>query len=243
MHDVSNNPSIRQYGIVKLYNGSPYVAAYTGTNCFNYKNHIIGPNYSIQGNILLGQHILDSMEARFLNTPGDLSCKLMAAMQGAKVVGADTRCTGSGNSSLSSFLRVACPNDPQGTFSIELIVPQGPAGFEPIDSLQTLFNNVHNCSTPLQCVTGVNEAGNANGFNVLVMPNPFSASTVLRIVDHKKNSYNLELYNNHGQLIMKEISLPENEYTIEKGVLSTGIYFYRIISASGEIVTGKLVAQ
>jgi len=87
-HDVANNPAIRQYGVVDLFGGSARAAAFTGVNCFNYKNHIIGPNYAIQGNILLGQHILDSMEARFLNEPGDLACKLMAALQGAKVPGA-----------------------------------------------------------------------------------------------------------------------------------------------------------
>ena len=61
-------------------------------NCFDYKNHIIGDHYAIQGNILLGQSILDSMESRFLNTSGSLSEKLMASLQGAKVIGADTRC-------------------------------------------------------------------------------------------------------------------------------------------------------
>ena len=66
-------------------------------------NHILGPNYAIQGNILLGQQILDSMEYYFLNTSGCLPERLMAAMNGAKVVGADTRCMVEGTSSLSAF--------------------------------------------------------------------------------------------------------------------------------------------
>ena len=62
-NDVQNNPAVRQYGIVDTdAQGHPRSAAFTGQNCYNYKNHILGPNYSIQGNILLGQHILDSME-------------------------------------------------------------------------------------------------------------------------------------------------------------------------------------
>jgi len=52
-NDAQNNPSIRQYGIVNFDLGLRS-AAYTGDNCYNYKNHIIGPNYAIQGNILLG---------------------------------------------------------------------------------------------------------------------------------------------------------------------------------------------
>ncbi|MDA8556722.1 DUF1028 domain-containing protein [bacterium] len=45
----------RQYGVVDYHNGSSRSAAFTGTSCFDYKNHILGPNYAIQGNILLGQ--------------------------------------------------------------------------------------------------------------------------------------------------------------------------------------------
>ena len=69
-NDAENNPSIRQYGAVTLINNNIVSDSYTGTNCFDYKNHIIGDNYAIQGNILLGQSVLDSMETRFLNTTG-----------------------------------------------------------------------------------------------------------------------------------------------------------------------------
>jgi uncharacterized Ntn-hydrolase superfamily protein len=79
-NDAQSNSTNRQYGITALVNGSPQTAGFTGSNCLNYKNHVTGPNYCIQGNILLNQAILDSMEARFLNEPGDLACKLMAAM-------------------------------------------------------------------------------------------------------------------------------------------------------------------
>ncbi|MEZ5198665.1 MAG: DUF1028 domain-containing protein [Bacteroidales bacterium] len=87
-NDAQNNPHQRQYGVVDFnpFSGEARCAAYTGHNCDDYKNHIIGPNYTIQGNILLGQQILDSMEARFLNTEGELACRLMAALQGAKVI-------------------------------------------------------------------------------------------------------------------------------------------------------------
>ncbi|MEZ5148578.1 MAG: DUF1028 domain-containing protein [Bacteroidales bacterium] len=138
-NDVGNNPSIRQYGIVDFYTGSPRTAAYTGANCDDYKNHIVGPNCSIQGNILRWQ-ILDSMEARFPDPKrGELTCKLMAALQGAKVIGADTRCLDDGVSSLSSFLRVAQADDPANDLYLDLNVPSTPDGIDPIDSLQSLI--------------------------------------------------------------------------------------------------------
>jgi uncharacterized Ntn-hydrolase superfamily protein len=141
INDANFNPAIRQYGIADLSpQGQPRAAAFTGANCFDYKNHIVGPNYAIQGNILSGQAILDSMEARFLQTQGPLADRLMAALQGANVPGADTRCLANGTSSLSAFIRVAKPADQSNAFYLDLNVPSLPTGREPIDSLQTLFD-------------------------------------------------------------------------------------------------------
>lgn len=146
-NDVGGQPESRQYGVVRLVNNSPQSAAHTGTTCIDYKNHILGPNYAIQGNILLGQEILDSMETRFLNEEGDLACKLMAALQGAKVVGADTRCANNGTSSLFAFVKVAQPGDTFGNPSfVESVQTPDGSGIEPIDSLQTKFDLAHSCS-------------------------------------------------------------------------------------------------
>ncbi|MDI9339999.1 MAG: DUF1028 domain-containing protein [Sediminibacterium sp.] len=150
-NDVSNTPATRQYGVVAFSGNSITVAGFTGTNCLNYKNHLTGRvdgfYYSIQGNILSGQHVLDSMEARFRREKGDLKCRLMAALQGAKTVGADTRCASNNTSSLFAFLKVSNPADSYGnpSFSIGVITPSG-SQKEPIDSLQTVFNQQANCT-------------------------------------------------------------------------------------------------
>jgi len=99
-NDAQSNPSIRQYGIVDL-TCDGESAAYTGVNCTNYKNHVTGPGYTIQGNILLGQVIIDNMQFAFLNTEGPIADRLMATLQAAKIVGADTRCASRGTSSQS----------------------------------------------------------------------------------------------------------------------------------------------
>ena len=82
-------------------------ASFTGNNCSNWRGHINGINYAIQGNILLSEDILLGIEEGFLNTSGSLDQKLMAALQGAKVPGADTRCLDEGISTFSAFIRVA----------------------------------------------------------------------------------------------------------------------------------------
>jgi uncharacterized Ntn-hydrolase superfamily protein len=112
-NDAGGNSTIRQYGIVGFNGLIPSVAAFTGTSCTNYKNHktgkINGIYYSIQGNILLGQLVIDSIEARFRRAPGDLACKLMAGLQGGKIIGADTRCAPNGTSTLFAFVKVSQP--------------------------------------------------------------------------------------------------------------------------------------
>ena len=144
-HDAGNNPSIRQYGIADYNGGHPRSASYTGINCMDYKNDTNHIYYSIQGNILMGQQILDSMLSRFQNTPGPLSDKLMSALQGAKIVGADTRCAPKNASSQSSFIRVANMNDPPDSLYCDLWMAY-PANYsgvfpvDPIDSLQTLYD-------------------------------------------------------------------------------------------------------
>ena len=144
-HDAAGNPTTRQYGIADYNGGHPRSAAYTGVNCNNYKNDMAHLKYSIQGNILMGQQILDSMQTRFLTTQGTLADRLMAALQGAKVIGADTRCTIRNTSSQSSFLRVGKMTDPYDTLYLDLWMayPTNYPGIfpvDPIDSLQTLYN-------------------------------------------------------------------------------------------------------
>ena len=146
-NDVANNPGIRQYGVVDLENNG-LSASFTGDVCSDWRGHLNGNTYAIQGNILLGPEVLDQMEANFLNTNGPLSHKLMAALQGAKIPGADTRCLDEGISTLSSFIRVAKPEDSPNDFYLDLnvnsVIPyytQTGVWLEPIDSLQTMYDD------------------------------------------------------------------------------------------------------
>jgi uncharacterized Ntn-hydrolase superfamily protein len=138
-NDAQNNPTIRQYGIVDLTrNGES--AAYTGINCTDYKNHVTGPGYAIQGNILLDSTIIDTMHTAFLNTHGPLADRLMATLQAAKIVGADTRCASRNTSSESGFVKVVRIGDGNTPY-LQIVVPDTPSGTDPIDVLQGMFDN------------------------------------------------------------------------------------------------------
>jgi len=137
-NDAQNNPAIRQYGIVDLTrNGES--AAFTGINCLNYKGHITGSGYAIQGNILLGEIIIDTMQTIFLETEGPLADRLIKTLEAAKIIGADTRCASRGTSSQSSFIKVVRIGD-GGDPYLQEIVPDSPVGVDPIDLLRDQFD-------------------------------------------------------------------------------------------------------
>ncbi|HMQ68556.1 MAG TPA: DUF1028 domain-containing protein [Ignavibacteria bacterium] len=225
LHDAQNNPTVRQYGIVDLVNGGR-VAAYTGVNCLNYKNHITGPTYSIQGNILLGQSILDSMESRFLNTNGTLAQKLMAALQGAKVIGADTRCASWNTSSKSAFLRLARPGDTTGVLTLNIQVLNTPFGVEPIDSLQVLFNNW------LTSVNQISASAPEDFYLSQNFPNPFNPSTNFEFGIPETGFVTIKIYDALGNetAILVNERKPAGKYsvTFNGSDLASGIYYCKL---------------
>ena len=137
-HDAQSNPTIRQYGAVDLTRHG-LSAGYTGVNCQDYKNHATGPGYAVQGNILLGQMIIDTIKNVYLRTTGPLADRLMKAIEAAKIVGADTRCASRNTSTESSFIKVVRIGNGATPYLLK-IVPDTPSGTDPIDVLRVQFN-------------------------------------------------------------------------------------------------------
>lgn len=236
-NDAGNNASLRQYGIADLDgNNSPRSAAFTGANCFDFKDHRLGTNYAIQGNILIGAEVLDSMEARFVNTQGSLADKLMAAMQGANIPGADSRCLNEGVSSLSAFIRVAKPSDHPDSLWMDLIVPATPFGVEPIDSLQVLFDDwksiVSNTnSTPI--------------IKTKVFPNPVQGHFFIELEEaYTSQSLLIKITNATGQLIHQRIVAQTELIRFDENILTqNGLYIITIQNEQGEVISTKKILK
>jgi uncharacterized Ntn-hydrolase superfamily protein len=239
-NDAQNNPSIRQYGIIDLVGGGRS-AGYTGVNCFDYKNHLLGPDYAIAGNILLGQQILDSMEVRFLGTIGMLSDRLMAALQGAKVPGADTRCLAGGRSSISAFIRVAKPGDTTGVLFLDLNVNNAPVGVDPIDSLQVVYDEWRGGVVGVGGATPAipEKAGLSQNY-----PNPFNPSTTIEFRLAHAGHVTLRVFDQLGReiatLVNEEKDAGTHMVLWRAEALSAGVYFCRL-EAGGSVQTRKLV--
>lgn len=224
------NHFVRQYGITDFIGTTVRTAGYTGVNCTNYKNHNLGPTFTVQGNILLGQQILDSMYSRYINTPGTMAEKLMAALQGAKVIGADTRCNPI-RSSISAFIRVAKPTDPQnGPYWLDLNVQTVPSPKDPIDSLQILFNQWQ--------TTGIsnNQGIYPETFSLEQnYPNPFNPVTNITFDIGTLSFVKLAVYDITGKeiAVLADYNFHRGRYTInfDAAGLASGVYIYRIFAA------------
>jgi uncharacterized Ntn-hydrolase superfamily protein len=232
-NDYENTPEIRQYGVIDLdAAGTPRTAAYTGIDCLNYKNHIVGRNYAIQGNILLGKQILDSMEARFVRTEGTLADKFMACLQGANIPGADTRCLADGLSSKSSFLRLSRWEDPDKTYKLNLTVGKTKTGRDPIDSLQTLYNIWKTTSS-------VNN-GNYTNQTVTVSYDAASGNTTIDLsLVAVRSHIVITIYDISGKEV-KQYTTSEAKYIFEKGKLSRGTYIINVSQGDDVLYIGKI---
>ena len=217
----AGNFQYRQYGIVDFdSSGNVRTAGFTGNFADDYKEDRQGETYSIQGNILLDQSIIDNMENNFLSTEGSLSEKLMAAMQGANVAGADSRCLEYGTSSATAFLVVYNPEDSVDQPSLELNIGSQQVGVEPIDVLQELFDD-------FLSLYGFNDE------NIKLIPNPTNG--IIHINSNK--NYQIEVFSNDGKSVLKTFG---GKVDITK--MPNGIYFINLTEGnSGKSLTYKVI--
>ena len=80
---------IRQLGVVDANGGS---AAHTGRNTDAWTGHRTGPDYSVQGNMLVGEDTIAAMEAAFLQPSAEeLAERLLTALEAGQAAGGDRR--------------------------------------------------------------------------------------------------------------------------------------------------------
>ena len=121
----------RQAGIV---DGRGRAASYTGKECFPWAGHLIGRNYSCQGNLLTGEEVVKAMGRSFETTQGDLPVRLLAALGAGQRAGGDKR------GQQSAALLVVRSRGGYGSFNdrwIDIRVDDHP---QPIEELIRVFN-------------------------------------------------------------------------------------------------------
>ena len=80
---------VRQLGIVDAAGRS---AAWSGAQCTNWFGHITGPDFSVQGNMLVGERTIQAMAEAFTASAGlTLPERLMAVLEAGQSAGGDKR--------------------------------------------------------------------------------------------------------------------------------------------------------
>ena len=120
----------------------------------------------------------------------------MAAMNGAKVVGADTRCMVEGTSSLSAFLRMALPTDSYNNLFLDINVAGTAPNVEPIDVLQTKYNQWKNSHISYCDSVSSNEISQKK--EVEIHPNPTNDYITISNVEQSKK---IELFSLNGNFL------------------------------------------
>jgi uncharacterized Ntn-hydrolase superfamily protein len=78
----------RQLGIVTA---DGEADCFTGSRCLAWAGHKTGKNYACQGNLLVGEAVINDMAKTFEETTGPLAWRLMAALEAGDKAGGDKR--------------------------------------------------------------------------------------------------------------------------------------------------------
>ncbi|HSJ56833.1 MAG TPA: DUF1028 domain-containing protein [Anaerolineae bacterium] len=124
----------RQVGIVDAL-GWP--ATFTGEECHEWAGGLTGPNYAVQGNILVSGATVEAMARGFEQAQGELADRLVAALAAGQAAGGDRR------GQQSAAVLVVRPEGGYGGYNdryLDLRVDDDPA---PIDRLKALVDLHH----------------------------------------------------------------------------------------------------
>lgn len=107
------------------------VFAYSGAECVGWFGHRLGNNYSVQGNMLVGEETIAAMAGAFEGARGHLATRLLVALEAGQVAGGDKR------GRESAALLVTEPPGADPVLRIDLRVDFHP---DPVAELRRIFD-------------------------------------------------------------------------------------------------------
>ncbi len=124
----------RQVALVDVKGG---VAAHTGGECHNWAGHKLGDGFSVQGNLLAGEAVIDAMATAFTRSNGELADRLVTALRAGEYAGGDRR------GKQSAAVQVARPNGGYGKDTDRYLDLRVDDHAEPVDRLIELVQMHH----------------------------------------------------------------------------------------------------
>src|SRR5512132_4352575 len=80
----------REVRQVAMIDSQGRVDAWTGKNDISAAGHFVGKNFSVQANLMANDKVWPAMAQAFENTKGDLTDRMLAALDAAQAVGGDS---------------------------------------------------------------------------------------------------------------------------------------------------------
>ena len=106
-------------------------AAFTGKETLDWKGHIIGEDYAVAGNMLVGSRVIEAMAQTFEDSEGKLAERLMKTLEAGQEAGGDRR-------GKTSAALVVANGEQKGSRSfVDLKVDRHP---NPVKELRRIFN-------------------------------------------------------------------------------------------------------
>jgi hypothetical protein len=90
--------------------------------------------------------------------------------------------------------------------------------------------------------TSINEVSANNA--VTVTPNPMSVSATVTINENIAGStYSMKVYDILGNVVKNVENINEKKFILERGSLTSGVYFYEVFRGASSVKNGKLIVQ
>lgn len=90
LEKLTSGDPMREHRQVGIVDSKGNGAAFTGSKCLNYAGHMVGGNFTVQGNILAGEEVLEAM-ARAVEGRGKIHERILNALVEAERRGGDRR--------------------------------------------------------------------------------------------------------------------------------------------------------
>jgi len=105
-------------------------AVFTGKETIDWKGHLVGKNYAVAGNMLVGSKVIEAMAQTFESSKGELAERLLKALEAGQEAGGDKR------GRMSSALLVAHKEKRGKPLILNLRVDEHP---NPVAELRRIF--------------------------------------------------------------------------------------------------------
>lgn len=122
---------------VALVDAQGAAAAHTGVECHDWAGHKTGDGFSVQGNLLAGEDVIDAMASGYLRADGELADRLVAALRAGENAGGDKR------GKQSAAVQVARPNGGYGGDNDRYLDLRVDDAQEPVADLMALVRLHH----------------------------------------------------------------------------------------------------